>query len=75
MGEKKIAAIGVKVTKWIAYHGCSININNNLEEYSKIIPCGLDNKKITSIYKETSKIPKNIEKDLIKIFLNNFKNI
>ena len=75
VGEKKIAAIGVKVTKWIAYHGCSININNNLEEYSKIIPCGLDNKKITSIYKETSKIPKNIEKDLIKIFLNNFKNI
>lgn len=75
VGEKKIAAIGIKVTKWVAYHGCSININNNLEEYSKIIPCGLDNKKVTSVYKEISKIPKNIEQNLIRIFLKNFKNI
>ena len=49
--QKKIAAIGLKVSRWIAYHGCSININNDLNQYLKIKPCGLDNKKITSIYK------------------------
>jgi len=35
---KKVAAIGVRVTKWIAYHGFAININNNLDQYKKIIP-------------------------------------
>ena len=72
--EKKIAAIGVKVTKWIAYHGCSINIDNDLDKYQKIIPCGLDNKKVTSIFNEISKVPKNIEQDLIKIFLKNLED-
>ena len=47
--NKKIAAIGVRVSKWVVYHGCSININNNLSDYKKINPCGLDNKNITSI--------------------------
>ena len=46
--DKKIAAIGIRVSRWVAYHGCSINISNNLNQYLKIIPCGLDNKKITS---------------------------
>ena len=43
---KKIAAIGIRVSRWIAYHGFSINISNNLNYYSKINPCGLDNKKL-----------------------------
>jgi cell division protein FtsA len=47
---KKIAAIGIRVSQWIAYHGCSINVCNDLEHYKKIVPCGLDNNKITSIY-------------------------
>ena len=47
--DKKIAAIGIRVSRWVAYHGCSINISNNLDQYLKIIPCGLDNKKVTSI--------------------------
>ena len=50
VNKKKIAAIGLRISKWVAYHGCSININNNLSQYLKIIPCGLDNQKITSIY-------------------------
>ena len=50
--EKKIAAIGVRVSRWVAYHGFSININNDLNEYLKIKPCGLDNTKITSVYNE-----------------------
>ncbi len=73
--KKKIAAIGIKVSGWIAYHGCSINIKNNLDYYKKIIPCGLDNKKITSIQEQTNKKIKNIDKKLKNIFLNNFRKI
>ena len=72
---KKIAAIGLRVSRWIAFHGFSININNNLNEYLKIIPCGLNNQKITSIFKEKKIIIKNFEKKLIKILLNNIKRI
>ena len=49
---KKIAAIGLRVSRWIAFHGCSININNNLKQYLNIVPCGLNNELITSIYNE-----------------------
>ena len=47
--EKKIAAIGIKVKKWIAYHGFSLNIDNDLSNYKKIIPCGIKDKGITSL--------------------------
>ena len=46
---KKIAAIGIRVTKWIAYHGFSININNNINAYKKIIPCGIKNKSVSNL--------------------------
>ena len=46
---KKIAAIGIRVSKWIAYHGFSINVNNNLENYNKIVPCGIKNKSVTNL--------------------------
>ena len=72
---KKIAAIGLRVSKWIAYHGCSININNNLEEYLKILPCGLNGNDITSLHKERKKFSINIEKNLINIFVKNINNI
>ena len=75
VNRKKIAAIGLRVSKWIAYHGCSININNNLDEYSKIVPCGLDNKKITSMKKEGNNSIKNIDKKLSKIFIKNINKI
>ena len=48
---KKIAAIGVRVSKWIAYHGFSININNNLKVYQNIIPCGISDKGVTNLKK------------------------
>ncbi len=73
--EKKIAAIGIRVTQWIAYHGCSININNSLKPYKKIIPCGLDNTKVTSIKNEINSNVKNVEENLKRIFLKNLKNI
>ena len=48
---KKVAAIGVRVSKWIAYHGFSININNNLLKYNNIIPCGIIDKGVTNLKK------------------------
>jgi lipoyl(octanoyl) transferase len=75
VNEKKIAAIGIRVTQWIAYHGCSININNCLKPYEKIIPCGLNNKKVTSVEKETKINIKDVEKNIRKIFAKNLKNI
>ena len=69
---KKIAAIGVRVNSWIAYHGCSINIKNNIELYKKIIPCGLSNKKITSMKNEGVLDIKNVNKNLKDIFSSNF---
>jgi len=46
---KKIAAIGVRVSKWIAYHGFAININNDLSKYKNIIPCGIPDKDVTNL--------------------------
>tara|TARA_B100000579_G_C22645142_1_gene763382 strand:- start:232 stop:852 length:621 start_codon:yes stop_codon:yes gene_type:complete len=68
--SKKIAAIGIKVRKWIAYHGFSINIKNDLNNFKKIIPCGIKNKKIINL-KEISKISyskfiNTLERKLIK---------
>ena len=75
VNKKKIAAIGLKISKWIAFHGCSININNDLKEYLKIVPCGLDNQKITSVYEEKGIVLKNIESNLIHLFLKNINKI
>ena len=46
---KKIAAIGVRVSKWIAYHGFAINVNNDLAKYQNIIPCGISDKGVTNL--------------------------
>ena len=46
---KKIAAIGIRVSRWIAYHGFAINVNNNLENYNKIIPCGIKNRSVSNL--------------------------
>ena len=65
----KVGAIGIKVKKWIAYHGFSININNELNHYEKIVPCGIKDKKMTSLIKIKKQTYKNIssvlEKNLI----------
>ena len=65
----KIGAIGIRVKKWIAYHGFSINISNDLAEYQKIIPCGIKDRGVTNLikikkqnYKEISLL---LEKNLI----------
>ena len=73
--NKKISAIGLRVKKWIAYHGCSVNINNDLRLYEKIIPCGLDNKKITSLKNLKKNNFDNVNQQLKKVFLKNLSKI
>tara|TARA_B110000858_G_scaffold151435_1_gene172444 strand:- start:296 stop:916 length:621 start_codon:yes stop_codon:yes gene_type:complete len=69
---KKVAAIGVRVSKWIAYHGFAININNNLDKYKNIIPCGILDKGVTNL-KEINNQNYN---NLSDIIINNFtKNL
>ena len=71
---KKVAAIGVRVSKWIAYHGFSININNDLKKYNAIIPCGIRDKGITTLKKISDQDYKKLEEKLIENFISNLKN-
>ena len=68
----KIAAIGIRIKKWVAYHGFALNIFNDLSKYNKIIPCGIKDKGITSLRNlGVSKYDK-IDKIIIEKFLNTF---
>ena len=69
----KVAAIGIRVKKWIAYHGFSINIDNDLNVYNNIIPCGLYKKKITNLISIKNKKFHNIDDKIVKNFLRIFK--
>ena len=69
----KIAAIGIRVSKWIAYHGFSININNDLENYKKIIPCGISDKGITNLKNLIDQDYSSLSDQLIKNFISNLK--
>ena len=66
---KKVAAIGVRVSKWIAYHGFAINIKNDLSKYENIIPCGIEDKGVTNL----QEIKKYDYKDLDNVIIKNFK--
>ena len=70
---KKIAAIGIRVSKWIAYHGFAININNDLENYKKIIPCGISDKGVTNLKNILDQDYSNLNDILIKNFISNLK--
>ena len=71
---KKIAAIGVRVSKWIAYHGFSINIDNDLKKYDAIIPCGIKDKGITNLKNIKNQNYEGIENKLIENFISNLEN-
>ena len=71
---KKVAAIGVRVSKWIAYHGFSININNDLKKYNSIIPCGITDKGVTNLKNIKDQNYKDLENELIKNFISNLNN-
>ena len=70
---KKVAAIGVRVSKWIAYHGFSINIKNNLKKYEAIIPCGIHDKGVTNLKTIKDQDYQDLDERLIKNFIVNLK--
>ena len=70
--SKKIAAIGIRVKKWVAYHGFALNISNDLSKYNGIIPCGIKDRGITNFKKLGVNNNKNLEKIIINKFLNTF---
>jgi len=53
--SRKIASIGVRVSKFVTHHGMAINICNDLSIFDLLVPCGLENVKMTSVLKETAK--------------------
>jgi|TARA_B000000557_G_scaffold54253_1_gene41787 lipoyl(octanoyl) transferase len=74
--EKKISAIGLRVKKWITYHGMSFNINPDLKYYNSIHSCGLKEYKNTSLNELGIKIDqKEFDEGFKKIFLNKLKTI
>jgi len=71
---KKVAAIGVRVSKWIAYHGFSINIDNDLKKYDAIIPCGIRDKGITNLKTINNQSYIDLKDRIIKNFISNLQN-
>ncbi len=70
---EKVAAIGIRIKKWVAYHGFSINIDNNLSSYKKIVPCGVKDKGVTNLKLINNQNYKNIKKLIISNFIKNLK--
>ena len=71
---KKVGAIGVRVSKWIAYHGFSINIDNDLKKYDAIIPCGIKDKGITNLKTINNQNYTDLKDRIIKNFISNLQN-
>jgi len=72
---EKVAAIGVRVSKWIAYHGFSININNDLKKYDAIVPCGIKDKGVTNLHKINNQNYEKIYDKVIENFILNLRNL
>ena len=68
--ERKICAMGVKVSRWVTMHGLALNVSNDLSYYEGIIPCGLKNSKVTSVKKEVGDLIYSY--DLKKILIEKF---
>jgi len=75
IGDRKIAAIGIKVSRWITMHGFAFNVNTDLSLFSGIIPCGIQNKDVTSLKKELGKNLeiKEVKSLIIKHFIDVFE--
>jgi lipoyl(octanoyl) transferase len=73
VGEEKICAIGIKVSRWITMHGIALNVNTELEYFDKIIPCGIFHKGVTSIEKINGE--KADFENVKQLVLNNFEKV
>ena len=72
--EDKIAAVGVRLRKWISFHGIAINVNPNLNHYKGIVPCGIQQHGVTSLADLGLKVTiEDLDKALIKSFDNVFE--
>jgi lipoyl(octanoyl) transferase len=73
---EKIAAIGVKISRWVTMHGFALNVNTDLAKFSRIIPCGIFHKGVTSMQRilnhEVS--IQSVQKELVQSFVNVFGN-
>jgi lipoyl(octanoyl) transferase len=69
----KVAAIGLRVSKWIAYHGFAINIDNDLSHYKNIIPCGITDKEVINLKKIYNQDYKNLGDIVIDKFSKNLE--
>lgn len=71
---RKICALGVKTSRWVTMHGLAFNVNTELEYFQKIIPCGIDDKEVTSLSKELghqvdiSEVAKILKSHIVAIF-------
>jgi lipoyl(octanoyl) transferase len=70
---KKVAAIGIRVSKWIAYHGFAINVSNDLNKYRAIVPCGITDKGVTNLKKIKNQDYKKISNIIIQKFTKNLE--
>ena len=68
----KIAAIGIRVKRWIAYHGFALNVSNDLSKYKGIVPCGIRDKGMTNLQEMGVKNFSNINEIIAEKFLNIF---
>ena len=71
--EKKVAAIGIRVKKWIAYHGFSLNINNDIINYKKIIPCGIKNKDVATLKEINNQNYSDLPDEIVNNLISNLK--
>ncbi|MCP4354453.1 MAG: lipoyl(octanoyl) transferase LipB [Proteobacteria bacterium] len=72
-GRKKIAAIGIRVRKWVTFHGIALNVDPDLSKFGGIIPCGISNFGVTSISEVLNKQVSN--KDVEDVLVEEFKKI
>jgi lipoyl(octanoyl) transferase len=66
VGGEKIAAIGIKVSRWITMHGFALNVNTDLSKFRRIIPCGIFHKGVTSMQ---NVLQREMEMGLVRSFL------
>jgi lipoyl(octanoyl) transferase len=78
--ERKICAFGIKCSRWITMHGFAFNVNTNLDYFNFIIPCGIQNKQVTSLEKELGRavdfdeVKQKVQSNFEKVFDCTLKN-